>query len=305
MRHSGDPIRGALEARLPRAMQPLLEKLNKIQEETGENNNKKGDKGGRGKGDEFRYLKGQIAQRVKDIRTNLKKRDELLQKGASGTKATVQMSHEIRSQLKMVREDAMKLQALQAKEAAKAGKKADAKEQAENRREAVELVFAHIDECEKMEQKRFTGKQAEIRVDLFSGGVRGALGSAMGGRSGGGGGGTSGTELPDIETQEGLMKLQQKNEQIDEQLEVVAEGVQELKSIALTMRDEVKVQTAMVEEIQTKVDMASGHLNKLNKKMKKTLTKTRSADRFIIDFILCVILLGIVGYIISMFTGTQ
>jgi hypothetical protein len=39
--------------------------------------------------------------------------------------------------------------------------------------------------------------------------------------------------------------------------------------------------------------------------MKKTLTKTRSADRFIIDFILCVILLGIVGYIISMFTGTQ
>ena len=305
MRLSGGPTHGALEARLPRAMQPLLEKLNKIQEETGENNNKKGDKGGRGKGDEFRYLKGQIAQRVKDIRTNLKKRDELLQKGASGTKATVQMSHEIRSQLKMVREDAMKLQALQAKEAAKAGKKADAKEQAENRREAVELVFAHIDECEKMEQKRFTGKQAEIRVDLFSGGVRGALGSAMGGRSGGGGGGTSGTELPDIETQEGLMKLQQKNEQIDEQLEVVAEGVQELKSIALTMRDEVKVQTAMVEEIQTKVDMASGHLNKLNKKMKKTLTKTRSADRFIIDFILCVILLGIVGYIISMFTGTQ
>ena len=36
-------------------------------------------------------------------------------------------------------------------------------------------------------------------------------------------------------------------------------------------------------------------------RMKRTLEKTRSADRFILDFILLIILLGIVGYIISMF----
>jgi len=285
-------------------MQTLLSKLDTVVAETGEGQ-KANTGSGKGGGDEFKRLKGQIALNIKEIRTNLKQRDELLQKGATGTKATVQMSHSIRSQLKLAREDANRLQALQRKEASKAKSKAPAVEQAENRQEVVELVFKHIEECELQEKKRYAGKNAEIRVELFSGGGRGALGTACTTSTTHGGpssSSSSGTELPDIETQQGLQQLQRKNELIDEQLDVVAEGVQELKSIALTMRDEVKVQTAMVDEITQKVDAASTHLNTLNKKMKKTLAQTRSADRFIIDFILCIILLAIVGYIVSMVT---
>jgi len=252
-------------------------------------------------GDDFKRIKAQIAQNIREIRTNLKSRDDLLNKGASGTKATVQMSHSIRSQLKLVREEANKLQAMQRKEAAKAKSKAPAVEQAENRQEVVELVFKHIEECELQEKKRYAAKNSEVRVELFSGGARGVLGTTCTTSSTAGSiSSAGGTELPDIETQQGLMQLQRKNEQIDEQLDVVAEGVNELKNIALTMRDEVKVQTAMVDEITQKVDSASTHLNNLNKKMKKTLAQTRSADRFIIDFILCIVLLAIVGYIFSM-----
>ena len=76
------------------------------------------------------------------------------------------------------------------------------------------------------------------------------------------------------------------------------------REYALHMRDEVKVQSAMVDEITHKVDSAGAHLSNLNKKMKKTLAQTRSADRFILDFILLVVLLAIIGYIISMVTGT-
>ena len=94
-----------------------------------------------------------------------------------------------------------------------------------------------------------------------------------------------------------------KNRHIDQQLEVVAEGVNELKSIALNMRDEVKVQSAMVDEITTKVVSASTHLTSINKRMKQTLAQTRSADRFILAVILLVVLLAIIGYIVSMFTG--
>ena len=111
------------------------------------------------------------------------------------------------------------------------------------------------------------------------------------------------SELPDIETQEQLQMLQRKDEQIDSELEMVSAGVQDLKNIALDMRDEVQLHTAMVDEITNKVDKASVHLNTLNKRMKTTLAQTRSADRFILDFILLVILLGIVGYIISMVSG--
>ena len=159
------------------------------------------------------------------------------------------------------------------------------------------------------------------RSELFSGGTKVELGrnaypscagsSAGAGSSRGGGasssyGGSGGSELPEIdaETQQGLQVLERKNEVIDQQLEVVAEGVQELKSIALHMRDEVKVQSAMVDEITHKVESAGAHLSNLNKKMKKTLSQTRSADRFILDFILLVVLLAIIGYIISMVTGS-
>ena len=95
--------------------------------------------------------------------------------------------------------------------------------------------------------------------------------------------------------------LAAKDKVIDEGLDQIAEGVQDLKSLALDMRDEVKVQSAMVDEITSKVDSASSQLSGINKKMKKTLQSTRSADRFILDFILLAIVLGIAGYVVSMF----
>lgn len=268
-------------------------------------------------GDEFLRLKSKISGEVKQVRQKLKEREELLSKGAAGTKATVQISHMVRQLLKEVREDANKLMAIQRKEAGKTRGKEKAVEQAESRAEVVELVFKHIEECELQEKKRYTSKNSEARVELFSGGGKVTLGTVPSGRGGytscEGGGGSSGgagpssaggTELPDIDadTQQGLQLLERKNEAIDQQLEVVAEGVQELKSIAVAMRDEVKVQGAMVDEITNKVDSAGQHLSGLNKKMKQTLKQTRSADRFILDFILLVILLAIIGYIITMVT---
>ena len=100
-----------------------MDKLNTVAVETGEGQAKAAAaaKGG----DEFKRLKTQIAQNVKDIRQNLQQRDELLQKGGMGTKATVQIAHSIRTQLKQARDDANKLMALQRKEAAKAKGKTD------------------------------------------------------------------------------------------------------------------------------------------------------------------------------------
>lgn len=51
------------------------------------------------------------------------------------------------------------------------------------------------------------------------------------------------------------------------------------------------------------VDGANEHLHNLNRKMKNALKEVRSADRFIIDFILIVVILGIATYCYNMFTG--
>lgn len=55
--------------------------------------------------------------------------------------------------------------------------------------------------------------------------------------------------------------------------------------------------------LTTQVDGANEHLHNLNRKMKNALKEVRSADRFIIDFILIVIILGIATYCYNMFTG--
>ena len=98
------------------------------------------------------------------------------------------------------------------------------------------------------ERRRYGGKNTEARVELFSGGRGTGVQMVTATRVP-----TGGTELPDIETQEGLKQLQRKDQQIDEALDQVAEGVSELKNIALDMRDEVKIQSSMVDEITSKV----------------------------------------------------
>ena len=258
-------------------------------------------------GDEFSRLRKHVATSVREVRDLLAARDDMANKGSTGAVAA-RTSHRIRQLLKQARDDAHRLEGLQRKEAAKTRGKEKAIEQSENHQEIIQLIFKDIEECELQEKKRYTGKNSEARVDLFAVGGRGiALGpAAMTGRRGDGGPSTSAsTEHREIgaDTQEGLQLLAEKNAVIDQQLEVVAEGVSELKTIALTMRDEVKVQSAMVEEITSKVDAASSHLNNINRRMKQTLMQTRSADRFILDFILLTVLLAIVGYIISLVTG--
>ena len=75
---------------------------------------------------------------------------------------------------------------------------------------------------------RYTSKNSEARVELFTGSGRGvAMGSAStypsatGGR--GGGGGASSSNLPEIdqETQDGLQVLEKKNVAIDEQVRLL------------------------------------------------------------------------------------
>jgi len=293
---SNPRLLGRRPRRAPRArrgaMNQLVAKLEALAEETGDE--KKGPNKQSG-GDEFKRIHGGIAVQCRDIRKALKERDELMQKGGSGSKQTVQISNRIRQQIKVVREDANKLHALQRKEAAKRGK--GNAQQVEARGEQVDLVFRHIEECEALDKRRYASKNSEARVELFSGGKTGTLVSTVGAVSRV----PEGTELPPLEVQDGLRQLQIKDQRIDEELEQVAAGVADLRSVALDIRDEVKVQNAMVDEITHKVDKAHRQLTNVNKKMKKTLEQTRSADRFILDFILLVVLLGIIGYIITMF----
>jgi len=276
-------------------MQSLLAKVDAIALETGDGPAPQGGAAATS-ADQFKGLKAQIAANLRETRVLLKERDELLGRGASGTRHTIQLSHRIRAQLRDARQDAMKLQSIQAKEAARLNKKGEeGRRKAQERLEMLALVFQHLDECDGLEKKRYTTKFTEARIDLFTGG-RAQIELAS----------TSHTEitietaLPDLETQAELDQLEATDRKIDQGLQVVAEGVRDLRVVAVDMRDEMTLQRTMINDIEGKVDKANVKLNNINKRMKRALIKTRSADRFILDFILIVVLLGIVGFIIML-----
>ena len=118
-------------------------------------------------------------------------------------------------------------------------------------------------------------------------------------------------------------------------MDAIAEGVGKLKAIAIDIGTELDVQNKMIEELNDKVDVVGGHLMSLNSKLKHQLDGVRFAraragdapeapantnrpchpgaceggrraqvmkgDKFLVNFVLCLILLAIIGFIASQF----
>ncbi|XAR60459.1 hypothetical protein NMG60_11033856 [Bertholletia excelsa] len=83
----------------------------------------------------------------------------------------------------------------------------------------------------------------------------------------------------------------------DQGLEVISEGLDTLKNLALDMNEELDRQVPLMDEMETKVDKATADLKNTNVKMKRTLTQIRSSRNFCIDIILLCVILGIASYL--------
>ncbi|KAK6920096.1 Target SNARE coiled-coil homology domain [Dillenia turbinata] len=83
----------------------------------------------------------------------------------------------------------------------------------------------------------------------------------------------------------------------DEGLDVIAEGLDTLKSMAHDLNEELDRQVPLMDEIDEKVDKASSDLKSTNVRLKETVNKLRSSRNFCIDIILLCIILGIAAYL--------
>jgi len=231
--------------------------------------------------DEFTRLRRKVAFDVKNIRQLIHDRDEM-EKSAPGTVATVELSHQVRQALKDIRTDAVKLDKLQKDEKAAYIKKnkqdEDKEKEIENREEVVGTVFDHIEECKLLDQKRhgdsaFSSKPGAPKDPLI-------------------------TSLPDIDDA-GFQLLRKNDQIIDGMLENVAAGVNELREIATEMGKEAEHQGVMLDNLDAHVDKVNDDLENINIRLRKALESVRKGDRFIVDIILLVVLLGLIGYIYS------
>jgi len=268
-------------------MNSLMVKLEFIQQQCADPKDRKKKQEDEKNMDDFTKLRKKIAQQIKDVRTQLEERNELLGKTENNT-TTVRMSAEIRAKIKGIVKDTETLDSLQKKEFQKIedrkakNKKVEEKDekQVEQRSEVVELCWKHIEECRHIERQGF--------------GQTGALGSND----------TTTkpliTELPDVDGDEGFQLLRKNDQIIDQKLELASQGVRVLKEMASDMGKEIEVQTVMLNEVTEKVDRTQAHLDNINRRLKKTLVAVRKGDRFILDFILLVILLALGGFLYNM-----
>ncbi|KAI3634196.1 hypothetical protein MIR68_007800 [Amoeboaphelidium protococcarum] len=262
--------------------------------------------------DEFTKLKKLLHQDVKQVRIMLKEREELLNT-KPGSKDAAEASHRIRARIKQIKEDAMKFQTVQKQEEKKILKKGEntkgkdqtgqsPQEIVKQREETVQLVLKHIEEIETMEKKRYTDKTSADRAALFDGAASAkldfvAFDSKPAGKA------AFQTNLPDIdddpEVGAGLQLLQENNRAIDQDLDTIRQNVGVLKEIAINMDQEIQKQNAMLDVIDTKVDKAQVHLDKVNMKMKQALDGVMKGDKFLVNCILLCVLLSLAGFIAS------
>lgn len=234
--------------------------------------------------DDFTRNKKKLAFEIQDLRKMIKERDELELSNVSGNRHTVEASHVLRKKIKEIKQEAQNLDVLRSKEEAKFRKKnkedPEKEAQLDNRKEIVELIFKHIKEVESLSNKKhgdtsFMGATAETTDPTI-------------------------TELPNIDD-EGFQMLRRNDEKIDALLNDVHVNVRVLGEMAQEMGKEAKLQGDMLDKLDTKVDKVNDDLENLNTRLRKALESVRKGDRFIVDIILLCVLLGIAGYIYSMF----
>ncbi len=113
--------------------------------------------------------------------------------------------------------------------------------------------------------------------------------------------GDGGPELTDAQ-QQGLLQIEKNQQEVDQILEMISSGIDDLQGMAQGMNDEIQKQNKMLDELETTVDKTNEHMKKVQEKMSDTLKKSRSGDKFCMDMVLIFIIVAVGLLIIKLFT---
>lgn len=222
-----------------------------------------------------------VATQLKRLRENIAELDELGEK-ASQTQKTV-LQQQIRKDLTAVKKDTA--------EVMKAAK-------SENRKDEYQELKGHVEKTEALYKNRFRTKEmSEGLAAVGSGAPRldvelGDLDKPM-------------VSLRDDEEfMQFFEQTKQNDVKIDQAVDRISAGVSRLHDNALAIKDELKVQNAMLNEVEEKTDRIHGNLKGLNKKLKQTINEV-DKDKICIYVFCCVLLLGLAGGVYWVIEGNK
>ncbi|KAJ8331471.1 hypothetical protein QVD99_001739 [Batrachochytrium dendrobatidis] len=253
--------------------------------------------------DEFSRIRKKLHADVKSVRQALKERQDVMRGGCTTTESA-EASYKIRVMIKTLKEQTARMQEIVDKE----GRKKRPKDPAlvAEHKEILELCKQHVDECENLEKRRQADGYAADRIELFSGDGNNTNGGD--GVSGAGHGDNDDhndpfthSDLPDIDVEEDLKAIKNRNKDINQDLENIGVGVAKLKEIALDMGQELENQNQNLDNLDHKVEGALDHVDNINITMKKTLDGVMKGDKFMVNCILLCVVLALVAFISTQF----
>jgi hypothetical protein len=103
--------------------------------------------------------------------------------------------------------------------------------------------------------------------------------------------------LEDGEFQQFFANVQQTDRRIDAELDRLLVGVARLQQAGKEMSQELKVQAALLNTAEQKMDDVTSDLQKTNKKLKNAITEV-SKDKMCLYIVCALLLLGIIGFIL-------
>lgn len=254
--------------------------------------------------DPFVRKKMLVQEKIAETREHITSRSDLLNKGGKGSVETVKSNAQIRKDLKELVEMKSELVRVHEEEEKKALKKAKTKPGKEEtvqknlakRKEIIDVIQENIDDLKYQEKNPGGGAEAAGgagRSQLMGGPQQRAKVSRPKAPQ---------KDLTEMDAgSEGLdsqfLQIQKNDQELDQELDLVHQGVKRLGIMAQDMNTELKIQNAMIQETKAKADSVNENLLMTNKRMKEALDKSGGGMKWCMNMICLVILLAVVGYI--------
>jgi t-SNARE complex subunit (syntaxin) len=241
-------------------------------------------------GNEFNALRRNVTQQAQELRVLIKMRNEEEERSTHST-YVVDLSHGIRKRMSKMKKDIEIMANTLKKEEQVFRKNPTDENLKQNLMEKVEMfdiVVDHMKECEILDKQRYYGDAILIPMQQLDENKTSSSSPMM-------------FEIPLVDD-EAFQTCQQHDYKMDQELDKIHKQVAITKEIAIQMEKESQVQQCMLENTENRTEKVVNNIENLNVRMKKALHNIRPPQKFCIDIILLILILGIVVYIGNIIT---
>lgn len=275
----------------------LIDKLSNIQNEVG-GKKKTVVIGSDGKADRFMEIKSQMVERLQTIRELMQTTQGKEHVGANA-KDVIGGQNKIRQEMLELNDELLQLENLFKLEAKKKKSKYTGDEMS-IRRQILTQFQQEIQAIKDFQRTGYVKQFQPVNMttmeesEMFKGaeenGTRGVFAPAA-----------KQEEITD-NNRFALQQIKDRDRAIDDEIVRIGVGIDELRDIAVTQRDEVKLQNKMLESLEQKVDGVLERNINVNTRMKTTLDAARKADKICMDIFCVIILVGMIIVLVKLTT---